>query len=99
MNQLKAPADDAGSAKQRQYLVGRGVGGDVEILRFQTDDEVAHGAADDEGLESVLMQDLAHLDRVARDIQPELGRESGRVGVGKYVSVCVVAVYIKNNKQ
>ena len=46
----EAPADDEGAPEQRLHLLGRGVGGDVEVLRAQADEQVAHRAADDVGL-------------------------------------------------
>jgi hypothetical protein len=38
------------------HLFRRGVGGDVEILGFGADQQVAHGAADDKGLVAMLLQ-------------------------------------------
>ena len=50
VHDAKAPADDEGAPEQRLHLLGRGVGGDVEVLRPQADQQVAHRAADDVGL-------------------------------------------------
>ena len=50
VDDAKAPADDEGAPEQRLHLLGRGVGGDVEVLRAQADEQVAHRAADDVGL-------------------------------------------------
>jgi hypothetical protein len=49
-------------------LLGRGVGGDVEVLRLEAEEEVAHRAADDERLEAGLLQLARHLQRGARDL-------------------------------
>lgn len=68
VHQLEAAADDAGAAEQRADLLGRGVGGHVEVLGFQPDDQVAHGAADDIRVIAVLAQHLADLDGMARDV-------------------------------
>src|SRR5690606_7526994 len=66
--QLKAPANDAGAAEQRADLVGCGIGRHVEILGGQADDKVAHGAAHDVSVVAMLIQNLAHLDRVTRNL-------------------------------
>jgi hypothetical protein len=42
--------------KQLAHLLRRGVGGDVEVLGRQCRQQVAHGAADDEGLEALFLQ-------------------------------------------
>src|SRR6185312_12049704 len=39
-------ADQAAIAKQLLHLVRRGIGGDVEILRRDPEQQVAHGATD-----------------------------------------------------
>ena len=70
VHELEAAADDARAAEQRADLFGRGVGGHVEVLGLQADDEVAHRAADDVGFVAMLAQHLAHLDGVARDVAP-----------------------------
>jgi hypothetical protein len=48
VREAEAPADQAQVAEQRLDLLGRRVGGDVEILRMAADQQVAHGAADQE---------------------------------------------------
>src|SRR6185436_15674980 len=50
VDDAEAPADDESTPEQRLHLLGRGVGGDVEVLRAQAEEQVAHGAADDVGL-------------------------------------------------
>gem|GEM_PF-5173865 len=66
VHDLEAAADDEGAAEQFFHLLRRGVGGDVEILRFHAQQQVAHGAADDEGLEAGFLQGLGQADRVRR---------------------------------
>ena len=68
MHEPEAAADDEGAAEQRLHLLGPGVGGDVEILGLDAEQQVAHGAADDEGLEAGLVQLARHLERAARQL-------------------------------
>ena len=63
MHDAKAPADDEGATEQRLHLLGRGVGGDVEILRSQPDQQVAHRAADDVGFVPGLLERAHHAHR------------------------------------
>ena len=56
MHDLEAPPDDARASEQRLHLFGRRVGGDVEILGFLADQQVAHRAADHIGLVAGLLQ-------------------------------------------
>ena len=62
VNDAKAPPDDEGAAKQRLHLFGRCVGGDIEVLRPQPKQQVAHRAADDVSLEARVGQRLHVLD-------------------------------------
>jgi hypothetical protein len=48
----EAPPDDEGAPEQALHFLGRRVGRDVEVLRPQAEDQIAHGAADDVGLEA-----------------------------------------------
>ena len=66
MHQLKASADDARAPEQPLNLFGRGVGGDVEILRFDPEQQVAHGATDQEGEKAGLLQGACDADGVVR---------------------------------
>src|SRR5690606_28460071 len=61
----KPTAYDSCPAKQRANLFGRCVGGDVEVFGFESDDEVAHGPADDVGHVALLVQNFADLDGVS----------------------------------
>ena len=67
MHDLEAAADDARAAEDVAHLFRRGVGGDVEILGFGADQQVAHGAADDEGLVALLLQTFADAPAAAAD--------------------------------
>ncbi len=46
VRQTEAPADQAAVAEQPLHLLGQRIGGDVEILRLDADQQVAHAAAD-----------------------------------------------------
>ena len=60
--------DDEGAAEQRLHLLGPCVGGDVEVLRLDAEQEVAHRAADDEGLESGVVQPPRDVERAAGEL-------------------------------
>jgi hypothetical protein len=66
VHDLEAAADDEGAAEQFFHLLRRGVGGDIEIFRLHAQQQVAHGAADDEGFETGFLQGLRQADRVRR---------------------------------
>ena len=67
VDDAKAPADDEGAAEQSLHLLRRGVGRDVEVLRAQAHEQVAHRAADDVGLVAALGQGRDDLDRALVD--------------------------------
>jgi len=46
------------------------VGRDVEILRLYAEQQVAHGAADQERLVAALAQPIQHAQRARRDVGP-----------------------------
>ena len=62
VHDAKTPPDDEGSPEQAFHLLGRGVGGHVEILRPQAQQQVAHRTAHDVGLEAAFGQRVHHLD-------------------------------------
>jgi hypothetical protein len=64
VHDLEAAADDEGAPEQALDLLRRGVGGDVEVLRLHAQQQVAHRAADDKGLEAGFLQGLRDADRV-----------------------------------
>jgi hypothetical protein len=67
MHDLEAAADDEGAAEQLLDLFRRGVGGDVEVLGLDAQQQVAHRAADDEGLVAGILQGLRHAHGIGRD--------------------------------
>ena len=68
MHEAKAPPDDERAAEERLHLFRRRVGGEVEVLGRDAEQQVAHGTADDECLEPGLLQ-LAHdVERGAREL-------------------------------
>ena len=68
VRETKAPADQAAIAEQPPHFLGRRIGRDVEILRLDADQEVAHAAADEERLEAGVLQPVQHLECIARDV-------------------------------
>ena len=62
VDDAEAPADDEGAAELVLDLFRGGVGGDVEVLGPASQQQVAHGAADDVGLEARVGQPLDDLD-------------------------------------
>ncbi|MCY1295406.1 hypothetical protein D9M70_447470 [compost metagenome] len=74
MHQLEAAADHPRIAEFGAHLFGRGAGGDVEVLGFEIEQQVAHAAADQVGLVTGLLQALDHADRVAADLRPAAQR-------------------------
>jgi hypothetical protein len=56
VHDLEAAADDPRTAEAAADLLRRGVGGDVEILRRQSGQQVANRTADDVGLVAILLQ-------------------------------------------
>ena len=59
VHDLEAAADDEGAPEQALDLFRRGVGGDVEVLGLDAQQQVAHRAADQEGLEAGFLQAFA----------------------------------------
>ena len=70
VHEPEAAADDEGAAEQRLHLLGPRVGGDVEVLGLDAEQEVAHRAADDERLEAGLLQLPRDVARAARQLMP-----------------------------
>ena len=68
VHQPEAAADDECAPEQRLDLLRRRVGGEVEVLRHDAEQQVAHRAADDEGLEAGLLQPARDLQRTAADL-------------------------------
>ena len=85
VHQAEAPADEQRAAEQRLDLLGARVGGDVEVLGRDAEQQVAHRAADHVGGVARVAQHVAHLERavadgVARDAV--LGSRGTRCGPG-----------------
>jgi hypothetical protein len=57
--------DDEGAAKQGLHVLRPGIGRNVEILRLDAEQEVAHRAADDERLEPGFVQPPGDVERAA----------------------------------
>ena len=68
VHEPKAPADDEGTPEERLHLLGRRVGGEVEILRLETEQQIANGATHDERLEARLLELARDVQRAARDL-------------------------------
>ena len=67
VHQLEAPADQVRAPEQAVHLVRVRIGGDVEVLGNDAEQQVAHRAADDVAGVIVRAQDLAHLERAMAD--------------------------------
>jgi len=61
VDDAKAPTDDEGATEQTFHLFGCGVGGHIEIFGSQAEQQVAHCAANDVGLEAAVVQRLHDL--------------------------------------
>ena len=62
VHDAEAPADDEGPPEQALDLLGRGIGGHVEVLGPQAHQQVAHRAAHHIGPKAGLLQGAHHLD-------------------------------------
>ena len=69
MRQPEASADETAVAEQPAHLLGQRVRGNVEILRFQAEQQISHAAADQECLEAALAQAIEHSQGVGRDVR------------------------------
>ncbi len=64
VRQAEAAADQKTVAKQLLDLLGCGVGADVKILGLAAEQQIAHPAADQVGLETMPVQPVEHLERI-----------------------------------
>ena len=87
VHDLKAPADNARATEALAYLLGCGVGRYVEVLGLDAGQQVAHGAADDEGLVAVLLQGLHRTPAAAAD----RFADDAVLGVGNHAGLAVAA--------
>jgi hypothetical protein len=69
MREMEAAADQPAVAEQLLDLVGMRVGRDVEVLRMQAEQQIAHGAADQKGLKTGVAQPVKHFERVGRNVR------------------------------
>ena len=68
MHDLEAASDDEGAAEQAFDLFGRGIGGHIEIFGLDAQQQVAHSAADNKGLEACLLQRMGDAHRIGGDV-------------------------------
>jgi hypothetical protein len=61
VHDAKAPPDDESPAKQAFNLLGRGIGGHVKVLGAQAHQQVAHGATDNVGFKTGLLEGVHHV--------------------------------------
>jgi hypothetical protein len=95
VRQVEAPADQAAVAEDPPDLLRVRVGGDVEVLGLDVEQQVAHGAAHEEGLVTGVLEPIEHLERGRRDVRTRdrvVGarvdrrlRGAGRNGIGGLV--------------
>lgn len=69
MHQFEATANDPRIAEFGTDLLGRGAGGDVEILGRDTQKHVTHATADQIGLVTGALQAFDNIDRVAAELR------------------------------
>ncbi|OQC09210.1 MAG: hypothetical protein BWX79_01475 [Alphaproteobacteria bacterium ADurb.Bin100] len=62
VHDAKTASDDKRPPEQGFHLLGRGVGGDVKVLRAQSDQKIPHGAAHDIGLVAALLERAHHVE-------------------------------------
>ena len=70
VHDTKAATDDAGIAEGASDLVGRGIGGDIEILGFEPQQQVAHAATHDIGFETGIDETIENLEAAGTDGLP-----------------------------
>ena len=87
VHDLEAAADDERAPEQALDLLGRCVGGDIEVFRFHAQQQVAHGAAHHKRFKAGFLQGLGHAHGVWRQqpgIDPVFVRTQdirfGRIG-------------------
>ena len=68
VHELKTPSDDACASEQRAYLFRRGIGGDIKVFWLETDDQIAYGTANNIGLITLMLKNLADLDGMTRNV-------------------------------
>ena len=61
VHDAESSTDDEGTSKQSLDLLRGGVGGHVEVLGTQAQQQVSHGPAHDVGLKALVLQGLHHV--------------------------------------
>ncbi len=64
VHDAKALANDERTAKCRLHLLGRGVGGHIEIFGLEPQNQIAHRTAHNERIKATVLQRLDHIHRV-----------------------------------
>ena len=90
VHDAKAPADDPRVAKQLPDLLGRRVGGDIEILGHVAKQRVTDTPSDQEGLETGIVQAVEHLEggiteMLTRDRVLGAGNDAGTGAAGRRI--------------
>ncbi len=68
MGEAEAPSDQPTIAEQASHLLGQGVGGDVKVLRVESQNDVTHATAHQKSLEAGLFQAVQHSQGVGGNI-------------------------------
>jgi hypothetical protein len=92
VRESEAAADQAAVAELLAHLLGRRIGGDVEVLGMAADEDVAHRAADEECAEAGFAQPVQHTQRVRADLAARdvvrFARDDARLdGLGRGVGI------------
>jgi len=91
MRQAEPPADQPAARKHVVHFLGGGAGGHVEVLGRLAQQQVAHAAADDEGLVAGVLQildDFAGVRAQLLESDAVLGRGNSDVLVDDFCSTC-----------
>ena len=70
MHDAEAAANNARGAEQGFGLFGRGVGGNVEILGLEPQEDVPDAASHDIGLVTGIVERIQHLEAAGADLLP-----------------------------
>ena len=70
MRQPEAAADQAAIGKRGPHLLGQGIGGHIEVLGLQAQQDIAHAAADQKCLVVGSLESIEHLERRGGDMGP-----------------------------
>ena len=70
MRETKPAPDQPAVAKCRPYLLRRGIGGDIEVLGFPPEQEIAYAAANQIRLIAGFFQAIKNFNGIFTDIRP-----------------------------